>query len=304
MSPETIEVLSGVEFRSGLTVGAWATAVGGLLGLTWRRRHSRPAPVVGLLIVVSALIALRAAYGIPNSLIFGLVLQALAGWLFGLDETGARVAAALLAAAAAGMVVRSTGVVLPAATFWMLMSAIVVFSALIAQADHDLRDAAVMPALLVVSILGIFFAVPDTEEASVLLGAAIPTIFIGWPTRLASIGSAGTFPVIGLSMWTIVRGGHVRPAAMIGAAVCVGVLGALAFGWATPFEGGRSLGVIRVTGVLTMAMLHLGLVFLASRMVATRSPEHAWIGAVLLAVSAAVASRWLVVSQPDPAGDS
>ena len=69
---------------------------------------------------------------------------------------------------------------------------------------------------------GVFVAVPDTEQALVLLGAAAVAALL--PLAGATFGSVGVYPAVGIALWVIAQGAAGRPAAVLGASACLGVM--------------------------------------------------------------------------------
>ena len=47
------------------------------------------------------------------------------------------------------------------------------------------------PALLAISLVGVYAVVPDTEHAAVALGVAAPMALTGWPVRVTALGPGG-----------------------------------------------------------------------------------------------------------------
>ena len=57
---------------------------------------------------------------------------------------------------------------------------------------------------------GVYFTVPDTEHALVLIGAALPLALSSWPVPLARLGSGGAYAATGLLAWTAATDGVAR----------------------------------------------------------------------------------------------
>ncbi len=69
-----------------------------------------------------------------------------------------------------------------------------------------------------------YFTVPDTEHALVLLGAALPLALSSWPVPLARLGSGGAYAATGLLAWTAAIDGVARPASIVGGICSLGLL--------------------------------------------------------------------------------
>ena len=88
----------------------------------------------------------------------------------------------------------------------------------VAATDRLWSAVAITPALLAITALAVYVAVPDTEEAAVLVGVALPLALLGWPLRWASLGAAGAGATTALVVWTVATGGRADPAAVGGRA--------------------------------------------------------------------------------------
>jgi hypothetical protein len=99
-----------------------------------------------------------------------------------------------------------------------------------ATTDRRWRREAVAPTLFVLTAAGVFAAVPDTEEAAALLGAAVAAAALGWPLRLSALGRGPAAGTVALTAWVISVGSRGRPLAVVGAAACLGLLAAWPLG--------------------------------------------------------------------------
>lgn len=218
-----IDALQVPEFSAGLRPGLLALGLGAAGGVIWRIVRGRPLPAGGLLLVAGALWGLRAAAGLPPGLLEGLVALA-----------GAGLAARVLPRP--GL----SGSILALPGAWMLASAgdfgeigwlraVVVAAAsaggaLVADFDRRHEETGLPPVLFAVTVAGVYFVLPDTEHASVLLGASLPLLLLGRPRALAGLGSAGAYAATGLVVWTVAADGAARPAAIVGGVACLGLL--------------------------------------------------------------------------------
>jgi hypothetical protein len=106
----------------------------------------------------------------------------------------------------------------------LVLASAVVGATLLSDFDSRWCRRGLGPVLLAVSMLGIYATVPDTEQALVLLGLALPLALTFWPWPVASLGVAGSLATTGLVVWTISAGGAGRTSSIIGGLACLGVL--------------------------------------------------------------------------------
>jgi hypothetical protein len=301
MSSETLAVLAGPEFRTGLLLGAAALGLGVLIGVVSRAGGRGPAPVAGILLAAAVTVGLVIRFSIPADLVWGLVLVAGAGAVHGRVPRG-WAGAWLVALPGAWLVAHAPDVPLDTWMPWFGTAVIVVMAPLVASADRYLAQVGLGTTLVAVSIVGVFFAVPDTEQALVFLGAAFPVALLGWPLRLASLGTTGAYVLVALLTWTIIRGGYGRPGSIVGSAACLGLLVAIPVG---------RLGAQSVAGVLLqpqgwrrnllIGAVHVAVVAVASRVVAVpASPTEAGMMAMLLMVASALISTWMARREQTP----
>ena len=104
--------------------------------------------------------------------------------------------------------------------------------------------------LLAISALGVYWCIPDTEQARALVGAMMPIAVLGLASHRGP-GPAGVGAVTGLLVWTATVGGVGRPGSVIGATACLGVL------LVVPIADGA--GLVPVTAA------HLALVVVSAR---------------------------------------
>lgn len=289
MSPETVGILLGAKFRSGLLMGVLALAIGVLAGLVWRWREGRSAPVVGLLLAGAALAGLGAVFELVPHLWVGLVCLAVAGAVHRSFSRGSLLSLPVTVLGAS-FVVQATTVPVDAWVAWFSLVAVTLSAPAVSAADRYLERASLGPTLFLLSVIGVFFAVPDTEQALVVLGATLPVAALGWPFRLGSLGGAGSFALVGLVIWTVVQGGYGRPGSIIGSALCLGLLVIIPpirvlAGRHDPFSD-----PLLFSQLALIVAFHFGLVFCASRVVAVpASPLRAGIfGAALLLAGGAL----------------
>ena len=305
------DAVQGSEFATGFFVGSLALAAGVLviiaLPLSFRRRV---VPLAGLLLVGAALVALADRDPLPDGLVPGLVLLAVAGASvvvtarLHLPPAGS---AAVLAVPGAWLVAAATGLDETGPRL-VLVATIALAGALVGAADHDYRHLGLGPTLVLATLAGAYATVPDTERAMIVLGAALPLVVLGWPWPLASLGRAGATATVGLLAWVAVTDGSARAGSTVGAMACLGVLlvepvARMLLPPSVPCRIDRPQdgecdkerdGVAAWRTVLPIVLIHLVLVTVASRIAGFRSSvwEAGAIAGVALVVAVVVAVRW------------
>ena len=264
------------EFGSGLGWAVLLTAIALGIAIVWRSAWHRPAPVAGLAAAAAFAAAMHYSNVLPSNVLWGLVLLAAAGIavdVLALLWTPLLLAGAGLAWPGASLLTIDTGLPAPHWVRTLVVVTVTIGGTLVADFDRRHRDQGWAPAVFAVSVVGLYFTVPDTERALVLLGAALPIAFLGWPFPLASLGAVGAYPCVGALAWVAAVDGRGRLTAVIGGATCLGLF------VAEPIAHVIRRGAIGVVDTLPRewwAAIIVGcgqlvLVFLASRVVGTGS---------------------------------
>jgi hypothetical protein len=277
------------ETAAGLMFGLVAVAAG--LAVATTRRDTRGIAVVGLLFAAAVALGLRQTLGLPGGLAVGLVTLAGAGLAADLPVAGPL--APVLAVVGAWLVVTRSGLAADSGLLLLVGVAIVVGGFLLADFDARWRRHGLGPVLVAISVVGIYTTVPDTEQAMVALGAALPLAFLGWPWPLGSLGRAGAYAAIGALLWVVAAGGVGRGSSVVGGIACLGLL--VVEPTARLLDPGRG-SVLECLprgrwGAVAAATLHLGLVYVAARVAGLRSTvaEAAVIASALLAAAVVLA---------------
>jgi hypothetical protein len=74
------------------------------------------------------------------------------------------------------------------------------------------------------AVLGMFAAVPDTEQALIISAAAATLTLLAWPKVAASVGVEGAYAAVAIFLWVAAAGGVSRPPSIVGSAACLGFL--------------------------------------------------------------------------------
>jgi len=219
MSPETIELLVSTEAMRALGVGVVFALIAAAAGYWWTQSHDVALPAAGIALVVAFLVAAPETQRPTLMAVVGIFAAAAAGLLGGdrLIQALASLPGAILVAvslpAEVGMSLRV-----------LVVLVIPVGGALVAEFDMRYQDRALATPLFAIATLGVFFAVPDTEHAIVLLMVAAPFVFVSWPLPLAALGPSGSFAVVALMMWVIASDAFARPLTALGASTVLAIL--------------------------------------------------------------------------------
>jgi hypothetical protein len=141
--------------------------------------------------------------------------------------------------------------------------------------------------LIAFSSLGVYFTVPDTEQARGLVGALLPVAAVALVSRRSS-ESVGPSVSVALVAWVGLVGGVARPGSVVGAISCLGVL---------------ALGsLVRRPTPVRLAAVHAVVVVLASRVAGLR--QSAWTALAIAVPIMVIAALVLVAGErgrmPDP----
>lgn len=229
-----LDIARHPEFWPGVGAGVAALALG--LVLAWRGgvRAAEAAPWL----LVAAVLAVLAAVGLGRGAPIAVVVVAAASTLLGgggahasRGQRAAGWALALVAGGVAAERVAGDPVVWAAATL--------AAAALVRALPAFVRSSGyggLTPALVLMTAGGAYACVPDTEQARVLVAAALPLALLSRPGPLrASTGvrgggiagvaaASGSAALAGLLAWVIATGGMGRPGAVAGAFAAAGVL--------------------------------------------------------------------------------
>jgi hypothetical protein len=211
-----------------------------LLGVGLARRHAPPVPAVGAAVVVATCLALGVGDGgVPLAVLGGVACAGVGGAL-ARRPAPVSVAGWALALAGAWVVAVHGDVVGPTWVRALVVVVGAVGGVLAASCDDSWRDHAPGPALLALSALGAYYAVPDTEQVAAVFGAAVVLALLGWPARAARLGAGGAAAAVTLLIWAAATGAVARPPSAVGAAVCLGMLVGVPLGAALGRDARRS----------------------------------------------------------------
>ena len=288
------DALHATEFTTGVRGGLVAFGVTVVLGLLWWRTRpdAAPLPIAGLAAAVACAYALRERLGLPDRVLLGLALLALAGLV--VDIMRMSIAYVVVGAIPGAVVIASVDA--PINALWarsLVVATTVIGGIAVASFDRRWTRHGLGAPLVAMWVLGAYVTLPDTEAALAMLGATVVVAVSAWPLRLACVGACGALPIAGLIGWTARYSGTGRVSSMVGAVACAGVL---VVEPATRLLRGFGTGPLDVLvnpsrgrwwTLLAVAPVQLALVFVAGRIAGlSREVERA---VVVVAVEAIVA---------------
>lgn len=268
-----LDLLTRPEFLVGLGAAVVATVVFLFI-------PSEGVPGWGIALVASVMVGISITVGQRAFLMIGLTLLAVGGWM--LDRPGTeseqRYNPAWAMIAVGALVVALRGGSSPLVWSWIAVPVLVIalgaaFS-LWSMGPHRY----LLGTLVAVTAFGIWATVPNTDLARVLMGACLPLAIATLGPIGATITRSGAYALSGLLVAIAADGGHDRPASIVGAWACVGILALLP----------AIVAVTRNKPVLSnlqVFLVHALLVLIASRVIGM------WYNPLLAA--AATATLWV-----------
>ncbi len=219
--PDFLDAVLGLEIATGLVWGLGAVLITLVVGLTKWRGFVAPA---GELAAIAVLIAMPVTRAVPTPIWQGLIALIIAGSIAHIANR--RWVGPLLAVPGAWLIASAVSSYEADWVLWFSAGAIVLVGWAAAEFSTRPVTSQWSPVMFSVFALGVFLAVPDTEQALVLLGALGPLVLLSIPVAGARLSVGGAYALIGVSVWAITLGGVGRPASLIGAIACVGLLAA------------------------------------------------------------------------------
>jgi hypothetical protein len=268
------EIIDRPEFRAGLRWGFALTALVAVVGILSLWLFRRPAPVAGLIVAVALVKGMTERGGLPTNVTFGLVYLAVAG-------LSTEVLASLwrplvftgIFFALPGALLLTTNTGLPDVSWVapLVVFTVVVGGTLVADFDRRHHERGWSVVMYAVSVVGVYFTVPDTERALVLLGASLPILLLGWPLALASLG-VGSYPAVGALAWIAAVEGLGRRSSVVGAVACLGLFVVEPLSRLVKLGASTIFDVLprRSSVIVPVVAAHLALVFVASRVAGVR----------------------------------
>ena len=270
------DVIDRPEFGAGLRWGFALTALAAVAGIISIRLFRRPVPVAGLVVALALARGMTEWDGLPANVSRGLTYLALAGLLAGVLASlwpPLAYSGVLLAIPGAALLTSNTGLPDVSWVAPLVVVTVVVGGSFVADFDRRYHQRGWAVVMYAVSVVGVYFTVPDTEHALVLLGASLPLVLLGWPFALASLGTVGAYPAVGALAWITAYEGLGRRSSIVAGVACLGLFVSeplarvFRLGASTVFDALPR----RIWMVVPVAMAHLVLVFVASRVAGLRT---------------------------------
>jgi hypothetical protein len=280
------ELFAGGQFATGIAVGVAAAAIAIALRAATPRRPA-PLPVGGILVSSGALVAIGHFRPVPTAVLIAVLGVAVTSALTSLGPL-ARPWVALCSLPFAWLLAFHGGLV---ELTWLrvaVIAAICLGAPLAGWCDDTWAATAPGLALFALSAAGVYLCAPDTEEIRALLGVAMVLALLGWPVRRARLGRSGAAAAIATFAWIAALDVRGRPASIIGALLCLGLLVAAPLGRTLLPAACRALrGVERAKQTPLLITAHGVLVLVASRAVGLRANRNAEIvGAIVVGIVA------------------
>ena len=282
MSSATLhEIVSRSEFHAGLKWGLALAAIVAFAGVISTFFFKRPAPFAGLIVAVAfangvAHSGVKNPEPLPGNVTHGLFLLAIGGLAAGVLASWRRplaLSGLVFAIPGASLLTHNTGLPEIGWVAPLVVLGTVLGGTLVADFDrrHARRGWSVV--MFAVSVVGVYFTVPDTERALVLLGASLPLVLLGWPFAFASLGSVGAYPAVGALAWTCAYEGLGRPASIVAGIACLGLFVAEPIARLAQGRTGAILSWLPMRWWVAFPVVigHLALVFVASRVAGLRT---------------------------------
>jgi hypothetical protein len=265
----------GALVRSSGFLYALLTASGfSLLAVLIARGAARSA-ALGLAVIVAAFVGLAAEDVLPGALIVAAFLLAVAALL----ARGRSFAVRAAALCPGGLMLVTLAAHGTPGWARVLVFGTVIFASPTSEIV-DRRFPSLIFALIAFSSLGVYFTVPDTEQARGLVGAFLPVAAVALVSRRSS-ESVGPSVSVAFVAWVGLVGGVARPGSVVGAVGCLGVL---------------ALGPLaKRTTLVRLAAVHAVVVVVASRVAGLR--ESAWTAVAIVVPVMVLAALVLVAGE-------
>jgi hypothetical protein len=194
------------------------------------RGRTRPAPwglvgpawVLGSLLALDGWLRFEHLVDLPPQLLWGLLAVAAANELAS-HTPNPKIIGCVLVAPGAYLVATSSDFAGPGWVVPLIMVTITLGGPTAADLDRRAARLGLGPVMWLVTVVGVYATVPDTEIIRPLVGVAIPLALCGLPMRVARLGAGGAAAGIALLMWVGAAEGYGRPGSIVGAAGALGL---------------------------------------------------------------------------------
>ena len=166
--------------------------------------------------------------------------------------------------------------------------AVAISAPAVVRFDRRWGGSGLPPVLMALSAVGLFYTLPDPEEAAILLGVTLPLALLGAPPIRRTSGVAGSWVVAGLFVWTVAAGGYGRASAIVGGITCLGVFLATPIAELVRSRRGRPRHGVGIAAV------HAVTVLIASRVAGLQANGILALAMAIGLTAVAVAADWLI----------
>jgi hypothetical protein len=288
------------QLGAGLAIGGVASGLLLVLYLAAGVGGRRPLPIAGVVIAAGGLLSIGHTRPVPNAVLAGVIGIGAAAGLVALPGVPLWFGFAL--AIPFAWAIGFQGDVIAVSWVRVLVTAGVSGGAILAtRFDHAWRQQAPGLTLLVITAVGMYATVPDTELPAAALGVVLPFVVLGWPARVATLGRPGAAAAVAVLVWSGAVGATGRPASMVAVVACLGLLAGNPLGeFLLPHAGAKVRRWSRRSQTLAMVISHTLLVIAASRVLGKVSDPAfaAMFGAVLGGVAVLVGARFRPTASP------
>jgi hypothetical protein len=158
----------------------------------------------------------------------------------------------------------------------------------VARFDHRWGDSGLPPVLLGVSAVGLFYTLPDPEEAAILVGVSMPLALLAAPPIRRRYGAAGSWMVAGVFVWTVGAGGYGRDSAVVGGLACLGLF------LAAPIAEVSASRRRPSRRAAAMVAVHAATVLVAARVAGLQENGMVALGIAVVVIAMAAAVVWSI----------
>ena len=224
------------------------------------RVRRRPVTEAGAVHVVIATAAMTVSLEAPPTLPLAIGCLLAGGWMVGKN----RLLGYALHTAGGAVLAFTTGFP-PRPLFQLAVVAFIPVAGALVARTAKLRPG-ITGGMALITAIGVYVTVPDTNEALALLGAAL-LLSPGILPASSRFGSVGGWGFVGLLVWVAVTGGFTRPGSVVGAIASLGVLllepvlRLMSHRWP-----GRQLVEVSMLGNRLVMASHCLIVFLTARL--------------------------------------
>ena len=286
------DLLTRTEFQTGIVAGTVALALLAVLAVARAPGWARP---WGLAAAAATLVGVQLVDNRRLGLVSGVALMAIGGAIIGpasrLNAPGRshRFRPAGWAVIAAGaLLIPLRGQVEQDDWFFVATPIVAIGVGWALRTWPRSAHAREIGPLFAVTVFAVWTTVPETDLARLLLGVSLPMALATIPPISAQLTTAGSFALAGVFAWIPALGGESRPASIIGAWACIGMIAIIPLADAL-WPARPSIGTA------TLFLFHAVLVLIAARVIGLWT----WAFPAIIAAAALYAGTLLLIHRID-----